>query len=186
MRLLSRKREMRLRPSAPLGNLQNWISSLYATALLCLVCALPAHSQTVVVNAEEPPPTDAINLSAYEGLLKQYSEKIQEAKDDPAEIARIGKSLPKSWNVQAGKVNVSVSTDDLRHACEEGERVGDGRKEAPASAGHRLQMMLQAAEDLEQETKNAQDEKAQQELNKVFARSEFSKLNGPSFLDQWN
>ncbi|MBS1842125.1 MAG: DUF4129 domain-containing protein [Acidobacteria bacterium] len=140
----------------------------------------------MVVNAEEAPAKESIDLSAYEGLLKQYSERIQSAKDDPAEIGRIGKSLPKSWNVQAGNVNIFVYTDDLRRACEEGERVGDGKKEAANSAERRLQMMLRAAEDLERETKDAQGERAHQELNKVFARSEFSKLNGPSFLDQWN
>lgn len=185
----SPKSEMGVPKPALPENLRNWIVMICGGALVWFAWACCATSQTVVVNAEELPAAkaaDTIDLASYEALLKQYSERIESAKNDPSEIARIGRTLPKSWNVQAGSTSVSVSTEELRRACEQGERVGEGKKEAAPAAEQRLRMMEKAAEDLEKAAKDSQSDRAKQELDKVFARTEFSSLNGPSWLQQWN
>lgn len=174
------------------GELRNFTIAMFCGAIVWLACAFSASGETtIVVNGNDPStpvtkPSDAIDLAAYEALLKQYSGQIESAKNDPAEIARIGRSLPKIWNVQAGPASVAVSTEELRQACELGERIGDGKKEAAGAAAQRLQLMLKAAEDLEEQSKVSQGGREKQELDKVFSRTEFSHLNGPGLLQQWN
>ncbi len=160
--------------------------AVFLGALPCLLLVQPASAQA---DASAPAAAQAgpegIELSAYEALLKQYTEQIQQAKEKPAEIARIGQSLPYSLRVHSEGVYLDVPLEKIRRDCAIAQRGGTEGNAAEAEAEKQLQTMLKAAEELEKRAKQKKDDQTKQQLEKVFARAEFRGLNGPGIFEQW-
>jgi Domain of unknown function (DUF4129) len=144
---------------------------------LALLFLLPGSASAQQTTARSAAPLD---LAEYEAQLDSYAGQISTIRQQPAELARIRKSLPPDWIVRVGKSNVRVATewlsDDLA-LLSANRKHGD---ELVRSMEARLAAMREAAAQLDAAEPAPKNARAR--LDAVLARREFSGLHGPTEL----
>jgi Domain of unknown function (DUF4129) len=143
-------------------------------AILCTICA--------GVRAQEQ--TGTLDLHSYEAELERYSTLIEQAKNRPAEIARIRASLPLGWNVEGGGAEFHVSAAPIASALLDLQSHPQNAAELASGIEVRLREMRQSAIEMEATTA-ASDRAARDDLKQIFARRDFSGLRGPTQWEIW-
>jgi hypothetical protein len=150
---------------------------------LCLLAPLLAAKANAQPGQQRTPGSahaSEFDLKAYEAQLDRCAGQISKARRQPAELARLRKSIAPQWTVRAGQTDVSVSTDWLTTALVE---LADHPKEADERAraiDARLAAMREAAAQFAESPPAPNDARAH--LDAIFQRREFRGLHGPTQL----
>jgi Domain of unknown function (DUF4129) len=150
---------------------------------LCLVAPLLATKANAQPGQQRTPgsaPLSEFDLKAYEAQLDRCAGQISKVRRQPAELARLRKTIAPEWTVRAGQTDVSVSTNWLSTAL---AQLADHPKEADERAraiNARLAAMREAAAQFA-ESPPAPNE-ARAHLDAILQRREFSGLHGPTEL----
>lgn len=117
----------------------------------------------------------------YAAQLDCYSTLISNARHQPADLARLRRSIPAGWQVRAGQIEISVNNQWLTNAVAELENHPKDAEARTRSITRELAAMRAAAIEWK-ERSGAPDEGARARLDAVFQRREFAGLRGPSEL----
>lgn len=154
-----------------------------------LVWAVCVRAQAVPDAAPNPVTSDqqssTLSLPDFQSLLKQYEEQLARADQDPVAAGELRKSLPEKWTVKVDSQSVEISSEELRRDSAQMQRGGEEGRAAAQRAKSWLSRTNEEAEALGTGKRSMEAEREQRELAKVFSRTEFRGLNGPSWMDQW-
>jgi len=141
-----------------------------------------------LLRARNAPPeneTTKLDLKAYEAELEQDSSLIERIKNQPPEISRFRKSLPRDWTVDTGGTEFRVPTEWLDSALADLQTNPKKASSVVRDIQFRLGEMRRSATELEKPPGEAPMSLARAHLEKVFQRREFEGLDGPSALQLW-
>jgi len=136
-------------------------------------------------NAQPENETTKLDLKAYEAELERDSSLIERIKNQPPEISRFRKSLPRDWTVDTRDTEFRVPTEWLDSALADLQTRPKNASTLVRDIEFRLTEMGQSAAELERPSGEAPMSLARAHLNKVFQRREFEGLKGPSALQLW-
>lgn len=150
---------------------------LFFWCIFTAVFGAPIFGQSNSLPAQSAPDAK-IDTTIYESQLDRWTTEIENSRHQPAEIARLRKSIPTQWTVHTSDANINISNEWLRSELWNLEH---HPKEADAIAARleqHLSAMRAAAAELDNQKATATDARAQ--LEKVLSRREFHGLAGPS------
>lgn len=127
---------------------------------------------------------DTLSLAEYRQQLQQFSARIDQIKEDPAEAARVQTEIPDHTSVKTGSQEYVVSYDWLKSAL---QQLDQSNAEARAVSLSRIQQRLQSLDEQAQTYDKQQRDfrDSHGKIEEILARHEFRKSHGPGFIDIW-
>jgi hypothetical protein len=146
-------------------------------------CALIAFMlATWPQGARSQTPNATISLREYENQLADYSRRIEENKQRPAEIAQIRGSLPSAWQVEHDGEAYRVSTSRIADALSDLQVNQRNANQKARDIESALGDLRRSAVALEDADRGASISTATADLNQVLKGQEFTGLRGPTRL----
>jgi len=155
------------------------VCRVLALCVFGVLLASTGHGQSA-----EPPERRApsqIDAREYAEQLDRYSALISNSAKNPADLARLRKSIPAEWQVRAGQSQIIVGSEWLTNAIAQLETDSKDADARRRSITRELAVMRTAAVELD-ETSGPPDEEVRGRLDGIFKRREFAGLRGPSEL----
>jgi hypothetical protein len=165
------------------GKLRRFIGGAFSASvtLLALAVIFAANALTPAAAADADPSKPTLSLSQYEAELDRLAEVVSDLPQHPDQIEVVRKSLPASWQVQAGTDKYEVSAAWLSTALIDIEKKPSARKDLCVEAVEQLRSLRAEAERIGGSAAGAHPADARARLNKILSQREYQQVHESSW-----